>query len=83
MCKSCGKPASKLLKLCANLSTITMRIVARLMCAMENHQLISKLSRTHSHGYPHAKLLLFPLFEQLLYPVSTTPIITKTNLRKV
>lgn len=83
MCKTYGKPASKLLKWCAGISTEAVHKYHTYVAAMENHQLISNLSKIHSHSCPHPKSLISSLFEQLLYPESTAPIITKTNLRKV
>lgn len=79
MCKACGYMVQSLLKLSGWLST-QLRLFVRVVAAgMDNPLVVRILSKIRSHGYAQQKIIYSPLFEQVLYPVSTTPIITKKN----
>lgn len=77
MCKSCANPAKDLLKGRGRPSTAWCELLMDRFWTMDNSWVVRILSQTHSHDYTQLKRALLPLFEQVLYPVSTTPIITK------
>ena len=79
MFKACVKAVDCLRKGWGLVSTENRSLVAKLFTTMDNSQFISNSSHTDTHRYAQAKTVISPLFEQVLYPVSTTPIIMKTR----
>lgn len=79
MFKTCVKAVDCLRKSWGLVSTENRSLVAKLFTTMDNSQVISNYSQIDTHRYAQAKTVISPLFEQVLYPVSTTPIIMKTR----
>lgn len=77
MFKTCAQTVEGMFKGWARSSTFIGPNITSPQSPMEKSRLISNLSQTHSHRYTQVKSFISPLFEQVFYPVSTTPIITK------
>lgn len=82
MFKTCGNIVFSLLKCCEVFSTRQAYNIIGLLNYVNNHQFFNKPSITNQQSYPHQKITNSPLFEQVFYPVSTTPITIRTKLRK-
>ena len=78
MFKTCVKAVDCLRKGWGLVSTVNHSLVIKLFTAMDNSQVVRNSSQIDTHRYAQAKYIISPLFEQVLYPVSTTPIIMKT-----
>lgn len=83
MCKGCGNAVQSLLKGRGVLPTLVPTGSTILAKPAHNPQVFHISSQIHSQNSPHPKTTTSPLFEQVFYPVSTEPIITKKRLRKV
>ncbi len=79
MFKTCVKAVDYLSKGWGLVSTVNYRLAIKLFTAMDNSQVVRNSSHIDTHRYAQAKTVISPLFEQVLYPVSTTPIIMKTR----
>ena len=79
MYKTCVKAVDCLRKGWGLVSTVNRRLAIKLSTAMDNSQVVHNSSNIDTHRYAQAKTVILPLFEQVLYPVSTTPIIMKTR----
>ena len=79
MFKTCVKAVDCLRKGWGLVSTVNRRFAIKLFTAMDNSQVVRNSSHIDTHRYAQAKTVISPLFEQVLYPVSTTPIIMKTR----
>ena len=79
MFKTCVKAVDCLRKGWGLVSTVDRGLATKLFTAMDNSQVVRNSSQTDTHRYAQAKTVISPLFEQVLYPVSTTPIIMKTR----
>ena len=79
MFKTCVKAVDCLRKGWGLVSTVNRRLAIKLSTAMDNSQVVHNSSNIDTHRYAQAKTVILPLFEQVLYPVSTTPIIMKTR----
>ena len=79
MFKTCVKAVDCLRKGWGLVSTVNYRFAIKLFTAMDNSQVVRNSSNIDTHRYAQAKTVILPLFEQVLYPVSTTPIIMKTR----
>ena len=79
MFKTCVKAVNCLRKGWGLVSTVNQRLAIKLFTAMDNSQVVRNSSNIDTHRYAQAKTVILPLFEQVLYPVSTTPIIMKTR----
>ena len=79
MFKTCVKAVDCLRKGWGLVSTVNPRLAIKLFTAMDNSQVVRNSSNIDTHRYAQAKTVILPLFEQVLYPVSTTPIIMKTR----
>lgn len=79
MFKTCVKAVDCLRKGWGLVSTVNHRLAIKLFTAMDNSQVVRNSSNIDTHRYAQAKTVISPLFEQVLYPVSTTPIIMKTR----
>ena len=79
MFKTCVKAVDCLRKGWGLVSTVNYRLAIKLFTAMDNSQVVRNSSQIDTHRYAQAKTVISPLFEQVLYPVSTTPIIMKTR----
>ena len=79
MFKTCVKAVDCLRKGWGLVSTVNRRLAIKLSTAMDNSQVVRNSSNIDTHRYAQAKTVILPLFEQVLYPVSTTPIIMKTR----
>ena len=79
MFKTCVKAVDCLRKGWGLVSTVNRRLAKKLFTAMDNSQVVRNSSNIDTHRYAQAKTVILPLFEQVLYPVSTTPIIMKTR----
>ena len=79
MFKTCVKAVDCLRKGWGLESTVNRRLAIKLFTAMDNSQVVRNSSQIDTHRYAQAKTVILPLFEQVLYPVSTTPIIMKTR----
>lgn len=79
MFKTCVKAVDCLRKGWGLESTVNRRLAIKLFTAMDNSQVVRNSSNIDTHRYAQAKTVILPLFEQVLYPVSTTPIIMKTR----
>ncbi len=77
MFKACVNAVEELLKGSGRLSTVLPVFIRKRTLAMDNLALIRNLSKIHSHSSTQLKILSSPLFEQVLYPVSTAPITMK------
>ena len=78
MFKTCVKAVDCLRKGWGLVSTVDRGLATKLFTAMDNSQVVRNSSNIDTHRYAQAKTVILPLFEQVLYPVSTTPIIMKT-----
>ena len=79
MFKTCVKAVDCLRKGWGLVSTVDRDLATKLFTAMDNSQVVRNSSQIDTHRYAQAKTVILPLFEQVLYPVSTTPIIMKTR----
>lgn len=79
MFKTCVKAVDCLRKGWGLVSTVNRRLAIKLFTTMDNSQVVRNSSHIDTHRYAQAKTVILPLFEQVLYPVSTTPIIMKTR----
>ena len=79
MFKTCVKAVDCLRKGWGLVSTVNRRLAIKLSTAMDNSQVVRNSSQIDTQRYAQAKTVILPLFEQVLYPVSTTPIIMKTR----
>lgn len=79
MFKTCVKAVDCLRKGWGLVSTVNHGLAIKLFTAMDNSQVVRNSSNIDTHRYAQAKTVILPLFEQVLYPVSTTPIIMKTR----
>ena len=79
MFKACVKAVDCLRKGWGLVSTVNNSLAIKLFTAMDNSQVVRNSSQIDTHHYAQAKIVISPLFEQVLYPVSTTPIIMKTR----
>ena len=79
MFKTCVKAVDCLRKGWGLVSTVNNSLAIKLFTAMDNSQVVRNSSNIDTHRYAQAKTVILPLFEQVLYPVSTTPIIMKTR----
>ena len=79
MFKTCVKAVDCLRKGWGLVSTVNHSLAIKLFMAMDNSQVVRNSSQIDTHRYAQAKTVILPLFEQVLYPVSTTPIIMKTR----
>ena len=79
MFKTCVKAVDCLRKGWGLVSTVDRGLATKLFTAMDNSQVVRNSSQIDTHRYAQAKTVILPLFEQVLYPVSTTPIIMKTR----
>ena len=79
MFKTCVKAVDCLRKGWGLVSTVDRGLATKLFTAMDNSQVVRNSSNIDTHRYAQAKTVILPLFEQVLYPVSTTPIIMKTR----
>ena len=79
MFKTCVKAVDCLRKGWGLVSTVNRSLAIKLFTAMDNSQVVRNSSQIDTHRYTQAKIVISPLFEQVLYPVSTTPIIMKTR----
>ena len=79
MFKTCVKAVDCLRKGWGLVSTVNNSLAIKLFTAMDNSQVVRNSSQIDTHRYAQAKTVILPLFEQVLYPVSTTPIIMKTR----
>ena len=79
MFKTCVKAVDCLRKGWGLVSTVNHSLAIKLFMAMDNSQVVRNSSNIDTHRYAQAKTVILPLFEQVLYPVSTTPIIMKTR----
>lgn len=79
MFKTCVKAVDCLRKGWGLVSTVNRRLAIKLFTTMDNSQVVRNSSNIDTHRYAQAKTVILPLFEQVLYPVSTTPIIMKTR----
>ena len=79
MFKTCVKAVDCLRKGWGLVSTVNNSLAIKLFTAMDKSQVVRNSSQIDTHRYTQAKIVISPLFEQVLYPVSTTPIIMKTR----
>ena len=79
MFKTCVKAVDCLRKGWGLVSTVNRGLATKLFTAMDNSQVVRNSSNIDTQRYAQAKTVILPLFEQVLYPVSTTPIIMKTR----
>ena len=79
MFKTCVKAVDCLRKGWGLVSTVNRRLAIKLFTAMDNSQVVRNSSNIDTHRYTQAETFISTLFEQVLYPVSTTPIIMKTR----
>ena len=79
MFKTCVKAVDCLRKGWGLVSTVNRRLAIKLSTAMDNSQVVRNSSQIDTQRYTQAETVISPLFEQVLYPVSTTPIIMKTR----
>ena len=79
MFKTCVKAVDCLRKGWGLVSTVNRRLAIKLFTAMDNSQVVRNSSQIDTQRYTQAETVISPLFEQVLYPVSTTPIIMKTR----
>ena len=79
MFKTCVKAVDCLRKGWGLVSTVNHSLAIKLFMAMDNSQVVRNSSQIDTQRYTQAETVISPLFEQVLYPVSTTPIIMKTR----
>ena len=79
MFKTCVKAVDYLSKGWGLVSTVNYRFAIKLFTAMDNSQVVRNYSQIDTQHKKQTKTVILPLFEQVLYPVSTTPIIMKTR----
>ena len=79
MFKTCVKAVDCLRKGWGLVSTVDRGLATKLFTTMDKSQVVRNSSQIDTHRYAQAKTVNSPLFEQVLYPVSTTPIIMKTR----
>lgn len=79
MCNSCGNVVTSGWISVLNQSTGLFNKLSVLSLPMDKLGLMRFLSAGIARNYPQQISAISPLFEQLLYPVSTTPITMKKN----
>ena len=77
MCKTCGLLVEYVLKACGSLSTWLSSKSAASPHTMDNSRVIGSSSHIHAQSFTQLFLAILPLFEHILYPVSTAPITMK------
>lgn len=75
MCKICGNGVDNRRKSCVKSLVAFVDFSTAYCQPMENLGLWHNSSITRAQNYPQSIQPTLPLFEQFLYPVSTTPII--------
>ena len=77
MCKSCANHVHELFNGRGSSSTAIADMHDQASRSMDKPRLIRFLSQIATQAYAQLKTWFSPLFEQVFYPVSTAPIITK------
>ncbi len=83
MFSSCGKIVQTWLKAYGTISTHSSVLRTRLYKTMDKRLIINRFIQQLTTTIPQLKIQLSPLFEHIFYPVSTTPIITKTRYERL
>ena len=75
MCKISGKPVNMLRKVGGRMSTDRKNNITPHVSQWINDRLFNHIIHRNQPKFPQINCPISPLFEQLFYPVSTTPII--------